>query len=642
MKKNSIVIYKNFCALTGDEDGEKFIVEWCVSPKTSTGKKAVFATQKVRNRDVIFLAEGNSFSLEEILDFEKEALQKESSVQTSIKELWELLNEDEDFKNKEIPFLEIVELAFDQVDSKKVWGIYKALKSTFFFKEVIDNSSAVPAVHFLVQTKEQITEAENKAFEKENAQKFRDEFINRLKILKLSLPEDSKYMVEVEAFALGKTDKCKILHDAHIKETVEKAHEILLKTGIWNITRNPYPTRWGLSTKSAGEELSSPPDEERFEVNHTAFAIDSPWSDDPDDAVFFDGEYLWVHIADPASTVKPDSTIDKSARNRGATLYLPEGAARMLNEGCLEDYALGLKEKSRALSFKIKLDENCEIIDTEVIPTFVNVKRLTYEMADTLYDSAELNPLFKIAEKNEQRRKKNGAISITMPEIHVVIDKETKKVSMQETVRYKSGELVREAMILAGEGAAKFAFKNNIPFPFISQDAPDIPKELPEGLAGQYRLRRCMRKRNVSVTPSRHAAMGLSFYSQVTSPLRRYGDLIAHEQLRAFLKNEPLIDKDEMLVRISAGDEAARSAKQAERNSTLHWTLVYLLQNPSWSGKAVCLSNEAKQDIFFVSELGLEVPISGTGSTLNQEITVKPQKIDLPNLLVTFVQVSEN
>lgn len=185
-----------------------------------------------------------------------------------------------------------------------------------------------------------------------------------------------------------------------------------------------------------------------------------------------------------------------------------------------------------------------------------------------------------------------------MPEVHVVVDSETKKVSMENVVHYESGEVVRECMILAGEGAARFAFKNNIPFPFISQETPEIPENLPASLAGQYRLRRCMRKRNVGVTPSSHAALGLSMYSQVTSPLRRYGDLIGHEQLRAFIKGESLIDKDTMLLRVAAGDAAARAARQAERNSNTHWTLVYLLQNPDWQGRAICLSKEPSRQFF--------------------------------------------
>ena len=95
---------------------------------------------------------------------------------------------------------------------------------------------------------------------------------------------------------------------------------------------------------------------------------------------------VWVHIADPASSVLPDSKIDIKARNRGATLYIPEGASRMLAEESIEDYALGLAEYSNgektrklsnALSFKIKLDDNGNISETEVLKTKVFVERLT-------------------------------------------------------------------------------------------------------------------------------------------------------------------------------------------------------------------------------------------------------------------------
>ncbi len=638
MKKNSVVIYKNTCAVTGDNDGDKFTVNWCVSRATPGGKKAVYANQKVRPRDVIVLSEEEG-DLEKSLDFAEKAVSPDSEVSKQLEEVWELLSADADGAGQDVSFFEIVELARGKVLADEVWGVYQALKNGFLFEEKLDSTETDHVkINFSVRSKEKIEELKNKAYEKEHAEELRGEFITRLRQGKLNLPEDAKYMQEVEAFALGKTDKCKILKDANMKESVERAHDVLLKTGIWDITKNPYPSRWGLSMKSAGLSLTTPPEEERIKVPCVSWAIDSPWSTDPDDAIGFDGEYLWISIADPASTVLPDSPIDVSARNRGATLYIPEGAARMLSESCLEDYALGLKEESRALSFKIKLNEKCEIEDCEVLRTIVDVKRLTYEKADELKDSAELKPLFEIAAKTFERRRNNGAVTITMPEIHVIVDSDTKKVSMQEVVHYESGNVVRECMILAGEGAARFAFKNNFAFPFISQEAPDIPNELPSGLAGQYRLRRCMRKRNVGVTASAHAALGLGMYSQVTSPLRRYGDLIAHEQLRAFIKGEPLIDKDEMLLRIAAGDAAARAAKQAERNSNTHWTLVYLLQNPDWQGTAVCLSIEPKQTVFFIKELGIETAVAGIKCELNDEIPVKVSKIDLPNLEVSFVQ----
>ncbi len=418
-------------------------------------------------------------------------------------------------------------------------------------------------------------------------------------------------------------------------ETCENAHRLLLDTGIWEITRNPYPLRWGLSAKSANEPLPPPPEEERVKIPGVSYAIDNAWSNDPDDAIGFDGEYLWVHIADPASAVFPDSKIDKIARDRGSTLYIPEGTSMMLAPNCLENYALGLTEESRALSFKIKLDSDGEIESCDVLRTIVNVKRYNYEQADSLKESEELKPFFQIARKNIERRQKKGAVSIEIPEVHITVDPETKIVSIERTPHPESAAVVREAMLLAGEGAAFFAFKNKIPFPFVSQDRPDIPADIPDGIAGQFRLRRCMRKRNVGITPFPHGGLGLSMYSQVTSPLRRYSDLIAHQQIRSFLKKEKLIDKDEMLFRISAGDATSQAAKKAERNSRMHWTLVYLLQNPEKDFEAICVDRSRDVPTFFIPEIAMETQIKAE-CQLNESVRVKPSKIDIPTLSCVF------
>lgn len=634
--KNSIVIYKNLPALVKDVDGEKFVVTWCATRATSTGKKAVYAEQKVREKDVVPLVlknseSGNSF-IDKILDFADSACLESSEIQNQIKETYELLLSDDSTASSEIELSEIVDLMKGELKPVEAWGILLALKNSYEFKFVENSSDG--KIKFIPRSSEEIESIKKKDFEKEHAEEIRKQFIERLKKREI-LPEDSVYMTEIETVALGKTDKSKTMKEIGLAETAENAHKLLLDTKIWEITRNPYPLRWGLSAKSANEPLPPPPEEERVRIDFVAFAIDNAWSNDPDDAIGFDGEYLWVHIADPASSVTPDSKIDKIARDRGATLYIPEGASMMLAPNCLENYALGLTKESKALSFKIKLDDECNIESCEVLRTIVNVKRFSYEGADLEKETPELKPLFEIARRNFERRCKKGAVNIEIPEFHITVDSETKKVSIEPTPHPESASVVREAMLLAGEGAALFAFKNKIPFPFISQDLPDIPKDIPEGLAGQFRLRRCMRKRNVGVTPSPHGGLGLSMYSQVTSPLRRYGDLISHQQLRSFLKKEKMIDKDEMLIRMSAGEAAAQASKKAERNSRMHWTLVYLMQNPDLVFDAICVDKSRDVPQFFISQLGMEIQLVAE-CELNQSIKVKVSKIDLPTLSSVF------
>ncbi|MBQ3799182.1 MAG: RNB domain-containing ribonuclease [Treponema sp.] len=642
---NTIVLYKSSAAIITDKgENGKYPIRYQSAPATAT-KPAAYAQQSVRTKDFTVLSGSAASSLEKVLDWaaqnapsEEEMYSKDSSnaLASQVKECYELLCSDEETANASHPFEDLVSLFRGEVKADECWGNYLALKNTVYFKQDLKALLDGKLV-FSPRPQAEIDELVKKADAKGQEAQKREEFLERLKERKL-LPEDSIFMTDVENLAYGKTDKSRTMHDAHLKETPENAHKLLLETGIWDITRNPYPIRWGLSMKSATEGLASPPDEERIAVEGISYAIDNEYSTDPDDAVAWDGTYLWVHIADPASTVMPDSSIDKSARARGATLYLPEGAARMLAEDCLEDYALGLTEKSRALSFRIKLDADGNIADCAVCKTLVNVKRLTYAQADTMKDSPELKPLFDIARKNVERRVKAGAVMIDIPQVHITLD-ENKKVSIEPDERAESSDMIREMMLLAGEGAARFAFQNRIPFPFISQDAPTLPQDLPEGLAGQFRLRRCMHRRSVGISPAMHCGLGIAMYTQVTSPLRRYSDLIAHQQLRAFLDGRELINKDDMLMRISEGDAGFQAAHKAERKADMHWTLVYLLQNPGWTGEAILVDRGGKQPQLFIPSLGLETYMGVDDSVaLNEKIRVKADKINLSELSVEFTQ----
>lgn len=635
IRKNSIVLYKNQIALVNDIEGDKFIIQFCSFPLTEENiskfgsKNFICQEQKVRDKDIVLLSTSESpakYSFEELIKY------NDDQIDNKICEAWELLNSD---NCSDIEFSELAELVDSDFNDKKAWFIFNSLVKSLQFKLIDDKA----ALKFKLATADEIEVLKKKKNEKEHEKEERQNFLMRLKQKQL-LPEDSIFMGDVEAFALGKTDKSKTLADAGFSQDVEKAHKLLIDTGIWDYTRNPYPFRWGLSVQSAKEGLKSPPEEERLIVPGVAYAIDNKWSKDPDDAIAFDGTYLWVHIADPASTVMPESSIDRAARDRGATLYIPEGASRMLAEESLSDYALGLKRDSLALSFRLLLEDNCSIKECKVFKTKVNVECITYEDADQKKDSPELKPLFEIARKNIIRRNSQGAVNINLPEVHITVDPDTKKVSICKITEYESADVVREMMLLAGEGAAHFAFENNIAFPYVSQEAPDIPQTLPPGLAGEFKTVKSMHRRSVGVTPAAHAGIGIGMYSQVTSPLRRYSDLIAHQQLRAFLDGRELIDKNTMLERISAGDEAAIACKKVERKSNMHWTLVYLLQNPDWTGEAIFVEQKGNLCVFMIPSLAQQTTlVPSKPLNLNDTITVKASNIDISSQNVVFSEV---
>lgn len=628
-KTKSLVLYKNQPALLQEVSTDKYTILYCTALPSPGGKPAQFATQKVREKDIELLFEttsGEKTLLVQLLQVSEDA----KAMQERIEPLYELLSEEEDSFTTPVSFADLQDYT-DVKTAQDSWLLYKALKNTLFFTEQ-------DSLSFVLQTKEVIARQEEKNKAKEVEQENRSAFIQRLKAKKLNLPADAQLMQDVEALALGQSDKSKTMKEAGFTETPEKAHKLLLDTGVWTVTKNPYPTRWGLSTQSATQRLAPPPEEERITLEQEAYAIDNQWSTDPDDAIAFDGQYVWVHIADPASSVYPDSPIDIAARHRGATLYIPEGAVRMLAEDSLEDYALGLTPLSRALSFCIELDENGAVLSCKVLKTLVKVKRYTYEEADMQKDSPQLAPLYAIARRNEQRRLKAGAVSITLPEVHISVTDGI--VNISPALSWESNNVVREFMLLAGEAVAKFAFKNGIPFPFVSQEKPDLPTNILDGYAGQYQLRRCMRSRSLGVTPMQHAGLGLGMYTQVTSPLRRYSDLVAHQQLRAFIDGRPLLNKDTMLERIAAGDAAAGASVKAERKSNLHWTLVYLTQNPQWEGDAVVVELKGKQALCLIPSLAQETLLTPSRTVaLNDTIKVRAGNIDIPTLSVNFISL---
>lgn len=640
MKKLSLLLYKNQPAVVTDIDKDKFVIKYCVQPATPTGKKAVYQEQKIREKDAALIHEGPVSSLEKVLE------NADADYSSAVKETYELLASDEETKSQNISLKDLCEIAFSSFEADKAFSYFNSFNKSEEFallQDELKNGNLI----FVPRSEEEIKLINQKNYEKEHEAEIRQAFINRLKERKLDLPSDAKFMGEVEAFALNKTDKSKILTEAGLPLSQEKAHKLLIETGIWDITKNPHPTRFGFSFDSAREQLGKMPEEEREEVPCVCYAVDAPDAADPDDAVGYDGKYYWICIADPASSVKPDSSIDIAARDRGTTLYIPEGASRMLCESSLEDYALGLKEKeagddpkvkSSALAFRLLVNELSEIEECEVKKVLVHVKMISYAEAEKQKESNELKPLFELARKNLERRNKNNAVTIRMPEVHIKVDKETKKVSVEEEERYESNDMVQEMMLLAGEGAARFAFKNKIPFPYVSQEAPEFPEKLPDGgWAEQFARVKCMRKRSVGITPAPHAGLGLSFYSQVTSPLRRYSDLVAHEQLRAFINGEHVLGKDEMLERIAAGDAASLAARKASRLSETHWKLVYLLQNPENVYEGFCIDRRGNDALFLIPALDMQTTLRNTGDfNLNDKVNLKAGSVDITTQNVIF------
>jgi exoribonuclease-2 len=406
IKKNSLVAYKNKAALV-KEEGDKISI-------SVLGGESL----KVREKDIELLHPGPLESLKELEFTEREYLPS-GDIESSL----ELL------EGSSVSLKELAELVYGEYSPQSAWAAFLLLKDGLYFTGTITEITA--------KDKQQIEAELNKRNEKEKEQTERSDFLDRLKAKKLQFPEDGRFLQDVEALAYGKSDKSRTLKDIGKSETPEEAHRLLLDTNYWTPFKNPYPSRFGLTLTGAKTPVDPPPaDEERLDLTHLrSYAIDNAWSADPDDAVSLDGNSLWVHVADPAASIKAGSPADTEARGRGATLYIPEGAARMINDSALPLFALGLDEKSPALSFNIELDDAGNIANVDICRSVVSVTRLTYDDVDKVLqnshlgegenisaeDKAILQKLAEIADRNILRRENLGAISFSMPELHISV-----------------------------------------------------------------------------------------------------------------------------------------------------------------------------------------------------------------------------
>jgi exoribonuclease-2 len=579
---------------------------------------------RVRIKDIELLHEGPLAGFDEL---------KGEASRTNIRELWELCLDEYGASDKAITLRELAELASGEFTPAAAWAAYTLLSDGVYFSG--------PVSGIKPRSAPEVEAAEQKMNEKQLDSEKRAAYIERLRKGKIDIETDSQYIQDVAALAMGKALKSRSLREAGIEETEAAAHSVLLKTGYWKPSFNPHPYRYDIAMNSACVPVPPPPEEERADLTALpAFAIDNEWSDDPDDAVYFEpcnegGGTLYVHVADPAASILNGTEADREALARGVTFYAPEGVFRMITAEAFPFYALGLSETSPALTFKISLKADYSIAGVEIFRSRVRVTRLSYEDAD---GDQRIAPVLKLAACNIEKRLDMGAALIEFPEVRITVHGEQVDILPQKD--YKSAAAVRECMLLAGEAAARWALERKLPFPFITQETGDIPNTIYEGLAGSYQLRRCMRPRSLSTKPGLHWGLGLDIYSQVTSPLRRYTDLLAHQQIRAVLRGETPLEEDALLLKLGAAERATVAAARADRATTLHWKLVYLLDKQDSLWDAVLLEKSGPRAAFFIPALGMETSCAPGRSVkdipLNGAVKLKLKSVKIAESTANF------
>ncbi len=289
-----------------------------------------------------------------------------------------------------------------------------------------------------------------------------------------------------------------------------------------------------------------------------------------------DGFLLGVHIADVSHFVQPGSAIDKEAYLRGTSVYLPERAIHMLPERLAADLCSLRPDLDRlAVTVWIRFSPDGERLDSRCCESVIRSKaRLTYadfqRFINNTDDSTEpvsvlcrnLNRLFLILQKQRVSR---GVLDLDIPETHYHFDSDGRISAITRKARGNAEQAIEEFMIAANIVVAEKLDTLGLPHIKRHHEPPDLStiQELKTNLTrlgiippsnplnpdqvramlssiesdavrsvASYLILRSMKRAVYTTQNSGHYGLALDQYTQFTSPIRRYPDLLVHRSLK--------------------------------------------------------------------------------------------------------------
>lgn len=400
--------------------------------------------------------------------------------------------------------------------------------------------------------------------------------------------EEAKELLDYCETALGRATSSSPLH--------LRALAILTAVGRFNdrtdlsLFRHLIPRSFTSEEQNLASNITAPSESqlERLQITAPTYTVDDESTLDMDDAISLakteDGFVLGIHISDVASLIQKDSILDRAAARRGTSIYTASEIINMLPSDLSESkLSLTQGEKKNCLSCLINISGDYKIIEFKFVKTSVTVtERLTYEQLDARLENGDeiLEHIYQIATEHLTERIQNGSMNISKTDAFVRLIGDKLKVQLCDE-EAPSRILVSELMVLYNVAAAKFCQQAGVPILYRGQEAPrgNIPKGIPEGPALDYAMRSRMRRSVTSLTPTRHAGLAVDFYTQATSPIRRYADLIVQRQLSSILsQSNPAYGANELTTINEGLTSALSSANAVSKESRRFWLLRYLLE----------------------------------------------------------------
>lgn len=409
-------------------------------------------------------------------------------------------------------------------------------------------------------------------------------------------------------------------------------------------------------------EIKDDADLERIDMTHVPFVtIDGASTKDMDDALYAqkteNGDFkLTIAIADPTAYITPDDEMDKVARERGFTIYLPGRNIPMLPRDLADERCSLMENEIRpALCCSVTVTKD-GVIGDDIHFFAANIKshaRLVYDHlsdwlekghSDDWQPSEEIanvvRALYDFSLARAQWRETYAVVFPDRPDYRFELSEDNDVIAIHADMRRSANRLVEEAMITANICAGKTlrdsfgqgVFNTHAGFkPEKIADVVEIVNptgELEfnaenlttlEGFAAvrrwlckqetsylDCRIRKCQAYSEIGNQPLPHYAMGLDIYATWTSPIRKYGDMINHRMLKAhILGKEPEQRPDE-----TVGEELALHRKHhnmAERNVG-DWLYARTLADEPSKG------TQFTAEIFDINRAGMRVRLVENGA----------------------------
>ncbi|MBI3722704.1 RNB domain-containing ribonuclease [bacterium] len=349
-------------------------------------------------------------------------------------------------------------------------------------------------------------------------------------------------------------------------------------------------------------------------------AIDDATTEDVDD-----GFSLWeeggelvlaVHIADVARTVPQGSDLDEDAKRRATTIYFPGQTIPMLPP-VLQRARLSLDAgvDRPVVSFVTRIRADGSLAPGKFARGIARVdRRLTYD--ETLAPPEEwrepLRRLEPVAARLRAARASAGALLLELPDLKITIDSSGEPHLALVSSDTPGHRIVSELMVLYNHELGGALRDGRLAAIFRTQrDAVAKPAVAPDDPLYAVRARRGLPPTTLEVDAGPHRTLGVDAYVQGSSPIRRYGDLVAQRQLASLLAGTaPSYSKEDVRALSIELERAERNARRLEAERDLYWICRWLdHRRKEVLPGVVSRSPEGGRGLVYLPGIHMELPL---------------------------------